>query len=269
MKVSVVIPHYNSPDTLRALLGQLRTDSFDAIVVLDDCSQDQLALGAIAATFPEATIHRGAHNVGAGANRNRALECVNEGVVWFVDADMELPAQDNARRLRELHAVHSNSMIGGLVLNKEGQQMGWNYGHEMHPVHDAVFATLTSFLSDERAWAQLTERGWDYAWLRPEEKTPQRRQVDWVSEANFSLDSSLFRAVGGCDRAFRYHEGQDLAHRIRATGAQVWFDPSVVTHHLEVDVRGARRNDEFEHAQQLFYEKHYGVDPKVQMWLKE
>lgn len=263
MKITVVIPHYNSLGTLWSLLSQLKEDQFDQIIVLDDCSETKPT--KLEAEFPSVSFYYGEENVGAGANRNRALKLVETGIVWFVDADMEIVSHDNARRLKKLFARKPAQMIGGQIYTKLGQQMGWNYGHEMHPVHDARFEELVTSLNagDESVWPRLKQHGWDYPWLRPGLGQEVERAVDWVAEGSFALPVELFRAVGGYDTAFRYHEGQDLAKRVRAQGGDIKIVPDLITRHLEVDVRGKKRAEEFQEATYLFFYKHWGMSREM------
>lgn len=264
MKITVAIPHYNSLDTLWKLLAQLREDSFDEIVVLDDNSD--IKPNKLEAEFPAVRFEYGSENVGAGANRNRILELVNEGIIWFVDTDMEVVSLNNADRLRSIFKKDQNRMIGGLIYTKSGEQMEWNYGHEMHPVHDARFEELIVSLraGNTLAVKRLKEHKWDYPWVHSSLGQPRERRVDWVAEGSFALSIDLFRRVGGYDPGFRYHGDQDLARRLRQLGISIQSMPDIITRHLEVDVRGDKnRADEFNHGQYLFFQKHWGMSREI------
>ncbi len=264
MKITAAIPHYNSLDTLWRLLSQLKEDTFDEIVVLDDASS--IAPTKLEAEFPSVTFHYGDKNVGAGGNRNRILNVVKEGIVWFVDADMEIVSQKNAQQLRDIFATDVHQMVGGLIYTKSGQQMEWNYGHVMHPVHDARFEEMVAWLragGDGPAWERLQQRGWDYPWLQPGLKQPEKATYDWVAEGSFALPIELFSKVGGYDETLRYHEGQDLALRIRELKARVGIEPDIITRHLETHVRGPRVADEIYEARFLFLQKHWSITRAV------
>jgi glycosyltransferase involved in cell wall biosynthesis len=263
MKLTVAIPHYNSLDTLWKLIEQFREDNFDQIVVLDDGSR--IPPTKLEAEFPSVTFHYSTENAGAGANRNRILDIVDEGIVWFVDADMEIISEGNADRIRKIFRHDENQVVGGMIYTKDGQEMRWNYGHEMHPVHDARFEELAAGVQagEAFAWQRLQQYGWDYSWLRPGIQQPVTRTADWVAEGSFALPIELLKKVGGYDTAFRYHEGQDLAHRLREVGAKVTFDPEIITRHLEVNVRGKARTDEIKDAQFLFFQKHWNMTREV------
>ncbi len=263
MKITVAIPHYNSLDTLWRLIEQLREDTVDQIIILDDNSK--IPPTKLEAEFPSATFHFGSENLGAGGNRNRVLKFVDEGIIWFIDADMEIVSTGNADRLRAIFKHNANQMVGGMIHSKEGQEMQWNYGHEMHPVHDARFEELAEGVraGDMSSWMRLQHYGWNYHWLQPSLEQPIERQVDWVAEGSFALPVELFKAVGGYDTNFRYHEGQDLAHRIRETGAKINFNPEIITRHLEMNVRGRTRTKEIKASQYLFFQKHWNMTQAV------
>lgn len=263
MRLTVAIPHYNSLATLWKLIEQLREDAIDQIIVLDDNSK--IPPTKLEAEFPSVQFHFGSDNIGAGANRNRILKLVDEGIVWFIDADTEIVSAQNAQRIKKIFEHDSNQMIGGMIYTKAGQEMQWNYGHEMNPVHDARFEELVASVQagDISAWQRLQQYGWDYHWLQPSLQQPVKRPVDWVAEGSFAVSIELFKKIGGYDPAFRYHEGQDLAHRIRETGAGITFIPEIITRHLEVNVRGKAKSEEVKESQFLFFQKYWNMSRDV------
>lgn len=266
MKVNVAIPHYNSPSMLRGLLRQLCQEDFDQIVVLDDHSSPFKRPRGLEKEFPSVTFHYGEKNLGAGGNRNRALRLIDEGLVWFIDSDMQIISQANAAKLRAIFKRNPRQMVGGLIYKKSDVPMDWNYGHEMHPVHDAQFHELGMSLEagDPTAWGRLKEHHWDYPWLQPRRHELTSRKVDWVAEGSFALPIELFREVGGYDQAFRYHEGQDLARRVRDTGASVEASAEFVTRHLEYHSHAkSRQAREKEVARELFFRKHWSMSRDV------
>jgi len=240
MQVHVAIPHYNAPEVLRNLLAQLTEQDFDSITVLDDHSTDQQVLQDLACEFPAVNFIFGEKNIGAGANRNRFLDLHNTGIVWFIDCDMRVETENVADILRQKFAGENHIMLGSTILYANGQPMAWNYGHEMHPQHARV----------------LQQQGWDYPWIWGERVT-EDRQVDWVAEGSFALMIDDFAKVGGYDAEFRYHEGQDLAHRLREAGVKIMVTGDIVCTHLDIDVRGKARHREIEQSAKLFYRKHH------------
>ena len=263
-KIQAVIPHYNSSEIAIALIDQLKKDDFDGIYLLDDASRPE-HLERLKTAHPDIHYVIGDINKGAGGNRNRIVNEVQNGILYFVDADMELRSDGIADTLRQKFDKDIHQMIGGLILNSLDQPMGWNYGHEMHPVHDTQFGLLSELYASggeavkHRAWELLKQKGWDYPWLRGEK--PNERAVDWVAEGSFALSVSDFALVSGYDETMRYHEGQDLAHRLRAIGVTVIASSAFTAKHLEVAVRAAREGD-FMQGRHHFYKKHWGLEPE-------
>ena len=87
--VSVVIPAYNSRDTVQQAVATARAQTLrpSQIIVVDDKSKDDTLqqLGAIAG--PDLVIVRCPVNGGGGAARNRGIEHATGDVVAFLDAD--------------------------------------------------------------------------------------------------------------------------------------------------------------------------------------
>lgn len=85
--VSVVIPFYGRPASLRRALATVRAQDFvepmETIVVNDGCHED---LSAVMAEFPDVTFIR-QENAGPGAARNRGIEGAQGEFVAFLDAD--------------------------------------------------------------------------------------------------------------------------------------------------------------------------------------
>jgi GT2 family glycosyltransferase len=264
--ILLAIPHYNAPAQLDSLLADVSSDTCDRVVVLDDHSDDTAALERLQQKYPQVEFILGDKNLGSGGNRNRVMTLDFDGIVWFLDCDMKLITTHTAQTLRKIFRSNDRQMIGGQLLARDGSPMVWNYAHEMHPVHDALFEEIRSnqanVFSKLIMWQKLQSHGWDYPWLHGK-PVLQPRRVDWVAEGSFALPLKLFRNVGGYDEAFRYHEGQDLAKRVRDAGARVSIRPEIVTRHLEVDVTKARRDDDREASKFLFFKKHWGMSREV------
>ena len=252
MQINLAIPHYNAPAALRNLLAQSVTQNFDSVTVLDDHSADIEAVQTIASEFPTVSFIFGESNLGAGGNRNRFLQLGRTGIVWFLDCDMRIETLNVPEILRRKFTGDNHIMLGGTILYPNGMPMAWNYGHEMHPRRDQEFMRATG--SNGRQ--TLCQNGWDYPWIWGE-KVTNDRQVDWVAEGSFALRVDDFQRIGGYDTEFRYHEGQDLAHRLREANVKIFATSSIVCTHLDIEVRGKSRQREIEQSARLFYKKHH------------
>lgn len=87
--VSVVIPAYNSRDTVQQAVATARAQTLrpTQIIVVDDCSKDDTLQQLEAVAGPDLLVVRSPQNGGGGAARNRGIEHATGDVVAFLDAD--------------------------------------------------------------------------------------------------------------------------------------------------------------------------------------
>lgn len=87
--VSVVIPAYNSRDTVQQAVATARAQTLrpTQIIVVDDASKDDTVQQLEAIGGPDLVIVRCPKNGGGGAARNRGIEHATGDVVAFLDAD--------------------------------------------------------------------------------------------------------------------------------------------------------------------------------------
>jgi glycosyltransferase involved in cell wall biosynthesis len=269
MRVVAAVPVYNMSESLGALLPILVSEGFDEVVVLDDASSDGSA--DIAAAFEGVTIVRGTENIGCGANRNRILPLLrDEDVVLFLDADLEMRSTGIAAAVRGWFADPVVGAAGGLILTGTGTPMHWNYGSFMNPLQDArtkVYEELIRLAQPGSpaflAIRHMALENHDTFNFEIQYAEPVRRVVDWVAGGLFAVRGGLFKKLGGFDVQFRVHEEQDLCTRIAAVGLEVRFEPDVVVHHLETDVRGEGRWAQFRESRFLYFRKHWGMSRSV------
>ena len=99
MRVSVVIPAYESASSLGECLGALLGGGADEIIVVDDASTD--GTGEVASGFGVRVV-RLERNSGAGAARNRGAREATGDVLLFVDSDVVVAPDTVARVTRTL-----------------------------------------------------------------------------------------------------------------------------------------------------------------------
>jgi N-acetylglucosaminyl-diphospho-decaprenol L-rhamnosyltransferase len=272
-KVIAAIPTYNPGESLLRLAEQIDKQNFDAVYVLDDCSNDG-SIGKLKSMFPHFNVIQGSENKGPAGNRNRILNVIHDhdAIVVFIDADMVLGEPGDIKEaVKDAFKEESVGMVGGYILDKQLKPMAWNYGHEMHPIKDAWFWQVVTTLargdiSDEFRGELLTKlrnNDVDYHWIYPMTLPLRRRRIDWVAEGLFAIKASLFNEIGGYDEKMRYHEGQDLARRIRDKGLDVIFSPSFKAVHQELHTSGEQRSTDSYKSQYYFFHKHWGMPYEV------
>ena len=91
MKISVVIPSYNSAKYIAECLDSVLNQSYAdiEIICVDDCSSDQtyLILESYRQKHPSITLFRNEKNLGAPYSRNRGLDSSRGNYILFLDAD--------------------------------------------------------------------------------------------------------------------------------------------------------------------------------------
>lgn len=269
-RVIAAVPTYNTGGHLLALAKDLAARNFDAVYVLDDASTHN-PLTQLQQQHPDFIVVRGERTKGPGGNRNRILGHVASELIVFIDADMSLaPGGDIAAAARRALGEVGVGLVGGHIVTTEQHPMWWNYGFEMHSRKDAWFWHVLTTLSrpdltpQHRAelLRQLQGADADFHWVHPHTIPTVRRQVDWVAEGLFAVRGELFKALGGYDENMSYHEGQDLARRVRDQGLGVVFDPSFEAMHHAIKSAG-ERDAAFREGQFYFYHKHWGMSRQV------
>ena len=267
MNITLAIPNYNGLPNLKILLPRVIQEQYAAIYLLDDASTDETR-SYVQRNFPTIKVITGTKNLGPGGNRNRIIEHVNTGIIHFLDADMELAPAKIVPTIKNLFAELNVSLIGGLILNKSGEPMAWNYGHDKHPVRDSAAVATDDLLNIFNvpeihreaviAYSQAYSFNPAIRWLKP-----TRHDVDWVAEGNLMIRAETFAAVQGFDTSFRYHESPDLCKRIRNHGQRIIFSPEVSARHLEVEVRSETRQQDWWDGHFRYYQKHWGMSRKI------
>ena len=87
MKVAAIVPAYNEAKRLKSVLEAIRQASLvDEIIVVNDGSTDDT--GAVASTFPGATVINLPHNHGKGGAMYSGATSTDAEAVVFLDADL-------------------------------------------------------------------------------------------------------------------------------------------------------------------------------------
>ena len=202
--ISVVMPAWGAekllPRVLEPLMGMLARGEVAEVIVVDDVSPDRTAevarnMGARVLTMPR--------NGGPGAARNHAAQHAVGDVLWFVDSDV-IAWPDGAAKVR---AAFADPGVG------------------------AVFGSYDS-TADGKHWfsryKNLTHRFYHQQ---------GRRDAATFWAGCGAVRADLFRRIGGFDvDTYRVPSIEDieLGYRIRAAGARIVLDPTLLGKHLKV-----------------------------------
>jgi GT2 family glycosyltransferase len=199
--ISVVIPAYNRPESLFALLDDLQQQrgvEFEVIVVDDHSPQDPTAL--IHARFPAVKVLRNPVNSGPAVTRNRGIMAAGGRIIVGFDSDVRVP--DSTVLQSALAVLGQNPSVDGLafrLLAPDGQTD--DHDRWWHPVPLARFAHrrfLTSYFS-----------GTAYAFRR-----------DAV------VGAGLFPEI-----LFMHYEEVELAYRLLDRGSSILYCPELTVQH--------------------------------------
>ncbi len=246
MRLIAVIPNYNHGKTLTRLLRQLLDKDFDAICVLDDASTDD-SLKLLAPFADKIEIIKGPYNIGPGGNRNRIIPHIKDSdIIMFVDADMEFISEEIRQPVLNLFKSHPDvAMFGGGIKTKDDKPMTYNYGLHCSQLwhliglnieHLAVFVHFKPLVKLIRPGAKYFTLNVEIRFFEPVE-----RSVDSVSEGHFYVRADVFKEMNGFNDTLRYHEGGELAYRIRKAGYDIKFTPAVWARHLQIHPRNKLR----------------------------
>ncbi|BCM88483.1 putative mycofactocin biosynthesis glycosyltransferase MftF [Abditibacteriota bacterium] len=200
---SIVVPSYNRPRQLVALLASLAKldyprDGFEVIVV-DDGSK--LPLDAVTAGFKEQleiTLVRQKNAGAAAARATGGLHARREFLV-FTDDDC-LAATDWLSVLAKQFALTPDRLLGGRIINRFTENL---FACASHLILDIVYR---HFNAD------------------PENAT-------LFGSANISMSTRLYREVGGFNPHFRFSEDRELCDRWLFNGYRMMYVPAAVVYH--------------------------------------
>lgn len=200
LTISVVIPAYNSAETLVKTLTSLRNSSIqpDEIQVIDDASTDGTA--AVCAAFPQVWYYRFDQNRGPAAARNKGVQLTRSEVVVFVDADVVLKPE---------------ALPNIVVFFSENPQRAALTGiYDATPANRGIFPRY-------KAWQCLSH------YMDLPEVGPTT--VFWTGIAAIKRD--FFHQIGGFDEAAPGLEDIDFGRKIIRSGQPIYLNKQVVAQH--------------------------------------
>jgi len=117
MKVSVVIPVYNSERTIRECLISVLANDYDAfeIVVVDDCSDDNTENEVIFLENKKIKFLRNPENSGASFSRNYGVKKADGEIIIFLDSDTITPVDWISRFVKLYEEVPADIYGGGII----------------------------------------------------------------------------------------------------------------------------------------------------------
>jgi len=211
MKLSVVIPTHNRPDTLSNTLDALgaqtlSADLFETLVV-DDGSQPQqrARVRELKNRLPFELIEK--EQGGLASARNLGADRASGEILHFLDDDV-IPVSESLEQHLASHAAATApvAVVGALPF----------------PPH----VKLDAFL-----W--YIERSGHYDLYKYPEKYPEGRPPMPPMNGNSSIPRELFLRVGKYDESFRQYGSEDLelGYRLAQAGVAFVYNPRAIGYH--------------------------------------
>lgn len=185
-KVSVIIPTYNSEDSIADCLSAVFSSDFKdfEVIVVDDGSKDSTL--EIAKRFPVEVV-RHDKNRGAAISRNNGVEKARSDILLFVDSDV--------------------------FINKDVIKKVWNFFNEKKDI-DAIACTLSCKYRAETFGSKFITLRTCY-YYRWKNKEIYRDYTSFQSECG-AIRKDVFKKLGGFDPHFKGvgMEEYEFGHRL-------------------------------------------------------
>ncbi len=201
MKTSIVVPVFNSGESLQQLLvcltRQKNCPEFE-VVIVDDCSQQELA--PIVEKYGRQLrlkFLRHEKNLGPGAARNTGIRAAVGEIVVFTDADCR-PKED---WLENMLAPFADDSIAGVKGAYDCDQ--------------------------QDTWAQLAQ----LEFIERYELMESQPEIDFIDTYSGAYRRSDLLGVGGFAEELQQNEDVDLAFRIKKLGGRFVFVREAMVFH--------------------------------------
>ncbi len=196
-EVSVIIPSYNSGETILGCLESLYSQTVlpKEIIIVDSSEDDTVEI--IRQHYPEVRVIVYDHRVFPGPARNHGVQEATNPVVAFIDADcLAVPAWVETI---EAHHAEGHMIVGGAI--------------EPADMDDAV------------AWAAHL---YEFREFFP---VGEARTVLHIPTCNISYQRELFLEHEGFPNAYYPQEDLLFNYLLGMYGYTVWFDPDILVRH--------------------------------------
>lgn len=127
MRVSVIIPSYNSSGTIESCLGSLLSQdtAYSYEIIVADSSTDGTA-DLIARRFPEIRLCRSSHRMYPGAAFNKGIAAAQGELLAFTGADC-VASPDWIQNIVDEHEKEHLAIGGSIDNANPGSYLGWAY----------------------------------------------------------------------------------------------------------------------------------------------
>ena len=198
--VSVIIPSFNSEDTIEKNLLALHNQTYesDYETILVDSSSDSTP-DIVRNGFPSVILLHLNEKTDPGTARNLGVEKSSGDLLLFIDSDC-VAEPDWIESIVRLHELNDHAAIGGSVSNGNDPRslVAWA----------GYFAEFREFIPE-----------------RP------MREVAHIPTCNISYKASIFKSMAGFNPDYYPQEDLEFNNRLLRTGHKILFCPDAKVHH--------------------------------------
>ncbi len=227
-RVAAIVVSYNVRELLLDCVTSLRDaqsrGELDAIVVVDNASQDGSA-EAVRSRFPSVSVID-APNRGYGAGANVGIAATHHAYVLILNPDTVVPLGTISTLTAFLDNHPTVALVGPRLRYPDGniQPTRRRFPARLTPLFES---TILAEWWPENHWARR------YHLRDSRESAENPQEVDWVVGAAMLVRRSAIERAGAFDESFRmYSEEVEWCWRLRRHGWKVAYLPTVeITHH--------------------------------------
>jgi GT2 family glycosyltransferase len=253
VKLSIVIPSWNTRELLRACLASLRRAALPEheTIVIDNASADGSA-DMVAAEFPEVVLQRNARNEGFAIGCNQGLRRASGEFLFLLNADTEVAADAVQRMLAFLAAHARHGAIAPRLVSADGstQRTCLCFPNLWTPL--CFGGPLERWFPDNFELRRYFMRDWDQQ---------SSRDVDQPPAAALIVRRAALDEVGLFDEAlWLFYNDVDLSKRLIAAGWKThYLAEATVLHHIGASTKQFGNFLPEWHKNRLHYfRKHHG-----------
>jgi glycosyltransferase involved in cell wall biosynthesis len=196
--ISVVVPVYNRADRIGRSVGSLICQSYRnlEIILVDDCSRDDIASAVAALNDPRVRLVRRAKNGGAGAARNTGVAEARSDWVAFHDSDDICVFDRIERQVRALMALPEDhvGVYSASIFYNEVTEARFSEGDAFLKPHPYEKRRLSGAAFDDTV------------------------AMNFINVPTMLIRKAAFIAAGGFDERLRNNEDWDFTLRLTRQG---------------------------------------------------
>ncbi len=225
--ISVVIVNYKVPDEICQLLRSLRqAELYDKteVIIVDNASKDN-SHEIISKEFPDTTWIPLKSNIGFGKACNVGTQNSRGNYLLFLNPDT-LVSQNTLRVSVDFLESHPDvGIMGPKIIKPDG-----SFQPHCRRSFPTPFNAFTYLFGLSKLFPKSKLFGqYNLSYLNPDASM----EVDAISGSFIFMRHSLFKDIGGFDKAFfMYGEDLDICVRCREHGYKAWYNPDTQIIHF-------------------------------------